>query len=140
MISSAMHNFLIFVLLTYAIAPITHACFMKKWHISVTNNISNGDFVAHIKSGNDDLGNHTIPFEGNYGWSFCDNFFGRTLFYGYFWWGSKFQTLDLFDNDVRKICALPKGGDEYCYWLVQANGFYVSAYSDGDWVFKKSWN
>lgn len=136
---SAMHKLFIFTILTYAFAPVTQACwFTTKWEMSVTNNITD-NIVAHIKSGDDDLGNHTLPFKGNYDWSFCDRFDGHTLFYAYFWWGSKFQSMALFDDNIRKICARNKGGAQHCNWLVQPDGFYASAYPDRGWVKTKTW-
>lgn len=134
-----MHKLLVFVLLTYSIAPITHACVLKKWNVFVTNDISN-DIIARIKSGDDNLGDHTIPPEGNYNWSFCDRIFGHTIFYGYFSWGSKFQSLALFDTHIRELCRLPTSGDQHCYWSLRADGFYVSSYPDQGWVFIKPWN
>ncbi|KAK9052569.1 hypothetical protein SSX86_029198 [Deinandra increscens subsp. villosa] len=138
-----MHSIFTFLILLSLTTSITHACFTAKWHIFVTNDI-NDDIVAHIKSGDDDLGNHTIPFNGNYNWSFCNRFDGRTLFYAYFWWGSRYQSLDLFNSDIEDICAVKILGTQNCYWLVRSNGFFVSAYnrtfSDRDWKLKKTWN
>ena len=76
------------------------------------------NIVAHIKSGDDNLGNHTIPFHGEYKWGFCNRFDGKTLSYGYFWWGSKHQELALFDTKVTTICAVPAFTNFDCYWSV----------------------
>ena len=85
----------------------TYACFLDgKWHVHVMSDISD-DIVTHIKSGDDDLGNHTISYNGEYEWEFCSRFDGKTLFYCYFWWGSRYQTLALFDRNVVSICAMP---------------------------------
>ncbi|KAI3697518.1 hypothetical protein L6452_30611 [Arctium lappa] len=139
--SYVVHHLFTIVILTYPFASTTDACFMAKWNIYVTSDISD-NIIGHIKSGDDDLGNHTIPFRGNYNWSFCDKFFGGTLFYGYFWWGSKFQSLALFDDNLRDICAQAQT-NQNCYWLVRYDGFYVSAYDkpfpDNNYHFIKPW-
>ncbi|KAK9052570.1 hypothetical protein SSX86_029199 [Deinandra increscens subsp. villosa] len=139
-----MDTVFILLILSSLIASKTHACFITgKWDLFVMSNITD-NIVAHIKSGDDDLGNHTIPFNGNYNWSFCDRLDGRTLFYGYFWWGSKSQSLALFDNKIREPCSLPKEGTQHCYWLVRPDGFYVSPYnstfSEFTWKLKKKWD
>ncbi|CAI9285351.1 unnamed protein product [Lactuca saligna] len=136
--SSTMHNLFIFAILTYPIASTAFSCaFTPKWNISVISAVPN-DLVFHIKSGDDDLGNHTIPFVGIYSWGFCEKAGGGTLFYAYFWWGSKFQSIDLFDGAIKKICYL--GGDtQYCYWFVKPDGFYVNPYPSGGGTFIKGW-
>ncbi|KAL8244531.1 hypothetical protein R6Q59_010789 [Mikania micrantha] len=138
-----MHRLLTLLILSLTVST-TQACFItSQWDMFVTNSITD-NIVAHVKSRDDDLGNHTIPFNGNYNWSFCDMFDGHTLFYGYFWWGSKFLSLALFDDNIRGLCTLPKGGSQHCYWLVRPEGFYVSASnrvsSELNWVFVKNWD
>ncbi|KAK1437976.1 hypothetical protein QVD17_03777 [Tagetes erecta] len=139
-----MHSLFTLFILSSLISSITHACFITtQWDVFVMSNIED-DFVAHIKSGDDDLGNHTIPFNGNYNWSFCDRVDGRTLFYAYFWWGSKYQSLALFDDELRGPCFVTERGyHQQCYWLVTPDGFFVSGYnrtfSSNYWTFKAHW-
>ncbi|CAI9285363.1 unnamed protein product [Lactuca saligna] len=139
---ATIHKLFIFYISTFSIASIAHACFAPHWDVYVTNTISD-NIVAHIKSKNDDLGNHTIPFNGNYHWSFCEALFGKTLFYAYFWWGSRFQTLALFDEKLEEAyCFIEDLRDQYCYWFVKPDGFYISVSPDpnGDNVhFIKPW-
>ncbi|KAJ0666837.1 putative plant self-incompatibility S1 [Helianthus annuus] len=142
--SHAMHKFFPFLILWSLIVSITHGCFLTvPWSVYVLSNIP-GDIVAHIKSGDDDLGNHTIPFKGNYNWSFCSRGDHRTLFYSYFWWGSKFQSLDLFNKELENHCSLNKAGRQHCYWWVRPDGFFVSplnnTFSDFYWKFIKPWD
>ncbi|KAI3790676.1 hypothetical protein L2E82_03899 [Cichorium intybus] len=136
--SSTMHNLFIFSISIYLIASVALSCvFTSKWDVFVISAISD-DIVVHIKSGDDDLGNHTIPFVGNYNWSFCENVRGNTLFYGYFWWGSRFQSLDLFDKSIEKKCSL-NVTTEHCYWFVKPDGFYVNALPSGGGELIKTW-
>ncbi|XP_023746313.1 S-protein homolog 5-like [Lactuca sativa] len=125
---STIYMLFFFSISTFSITSIAHFCITPKWNVYVINTIS-GDIVAHIKSGDDDLGNHTIPFNGNYNWSFCDKLGGSTLFYGDFWWGSRFQTLTLFDEEIEmNVCYLEMEHNTNCYWFVKPDGFYISAY------------
>ncbi|PWA96978.1 plant self-incompatibility S1 [Artemisia annua] len=111
-----------------------------KWTVYITNAVPD-DIVVHIKSTDHDLGNHTISSNEVYSWTFCQKYFG-THFHGYFWWGSRYQSLALADQEILNICRIRFDGDEDCYWLVLADGFYVSAsnkpFPDG-WYKKKSW-
>lgn len=57
--------------------------FLVKWHMFVINDISE-DIVVHVRSRRGaDLGNHTIPHNGIYDWTFCET--GQSLFTGEFW-------------------------------------------------------
>lgn len=138
--SSTIHNLLIFVVLTYPIASTAFACpFTAKWNVSIISVVPN-DLVVHIKSGGDDLGkNHTIPFVGNYSWSFCDMLGDHILFYGYFWWGSKFQNLYLF-NEAISDKFFSDVDIEHCYWFVKPEGFYVNNLPSGGGEFIKGWD
>ncbi|KAF5754414.1 putative plant self-incompatibility S1 [Helianthus annuus] len=128
----AMHILFTLLTLLSLITSVTHACFLtSKWNLYVMNNIEDeDDIVVHIKSGDDDLGLMAI-------------FYGHILFYGYFWWGSKFTSLALFDDELRGPCALNKESGQHCYWLVRKDGFFVSAYNRtfaDHWTFKKHWD
>ncbi|KAI3668120.1 hypothetical protein L6452_43197 [Arctium lappa] len=141
--SFIIHYLFIFVILTCSCALITYWCFPDhKWRVHVMSDISD-NIVAHIKSGDDDLGSHTLPFNGEYEWSFCNRVDGKTLFYGYFWWGSRYQTLALFDNNILDICAVPAFTNSDCYWSIRPDGFYASPSNsplgDDNWQFIKSW-
>ena len=128
--------------ITYVATTSVDSCFLlTRWHVFVINDISE-DITVRIRSKDDDLGTHTLPFNGSYDWTFCDT--GRTLFYSGFWWGSKYQTLNLFDRDTWKKCANGSFDSQFCYWLVRPEGFYTSPqnnpYPDGSWHFEKKWS
>ncbi|PWA95383.1 plant self-incompatibility S1 [Artemisia annua] len=74
------------------------------------------DVIVHVKSGDEDRGIHTIPFNGTFEWSFCDSFLRRALYFADFSCGSKTQSLHLFDDPIAKICDVQKLGTEQCYW------------------------
>ena len=141
-----MHNVFLLVILASSFSFIADSCTLtKKWDLSVQSTLF-GNIVAHIKSGDTDLGNHTIPFGGNYTWSFCARIDGVTLYSGYFWWGLRFQSLALYDNRIRDICSRFQRSDTgHCYWLVTPDGFYVSGDpykggADPGVVFIKKWD
>lgn len=99
------------------------------------------DIVVHVRSRDDDLGNHTLLYNTNYDWSFC--FTLNTLFTGEFWWGSKYIDLNLVDDHVSDVCETKIWGTIHCYWLVRPEGFYIgvknNSWPDKSWSFEKSW-
>lgn len=139
MTSSTQRNLIIIVISTFSIATLALSCTLTtNWDVSVVSYIGE-NIVAHIKSGNNDLGNHTIPYAGVYQWSFCEKLAGGTVFYGYFWWGSKIQSLALIDDKIEKKCFLDNVETQRCYWFVKPDGFYVSRYPIGGGELIKRW-
>ncbi|KAI3707049.1 hypothetical protein L6452_25226 [Arctium lappa] len=137
----------LFVIPTFSITSATIpsiklACILvPKWHIVIINNISEG-VILHLKSRNDDLGNHTLPNNGSYDWEFCDT--GQTVYSGEFRWGSKDQTLNLYDTHAWETCKNGKFfGTQHCYWLVRPEGFYIgkenTPFPNEGWHLEKSW-
>lgn len=73
---------------------------------------------VHCASKDDDLGYHTLQRDENIHWSFRENFWGTTLFFCHFWWGSRDKAFDVFT-----------GGDQsdviIIGWVVKEDGFYI---------------
>lgn len=141
--SYAMHNLLIFLILTSSFSVITNACFFTtKWKIYVINGIPE-TITTRVRSKDDDLGKHVIPSNDYYHWSFCERFDRTTRFDGEFWWGQKYQCLKVFYKVARWKCDRFHFGVESCFWLVRSDGFYISAlnisFPDPLWTFVKSW-
>lgn len=138
--SCVMKTLFILFVLTCTFTPLTRAiCLLGKWHIIVTNDISGNDVIIHVKSGDEDRGIQTIPFHGTFDWTFCERINRGSLYFASFSSGSKSQTLNLFDEPVRHICAQPKPGTQHCYWSVRPDGFFVSHRPDGDFVHVAFW-
>ena len=131
--------FLLFVSTLCFVTLSSNCVLVQQWTVFVTNNVSD-DIVIHV-TGDKDLGNQTIPSGGVYQWTFCQKVIG-TRYDGHFWWGSRYQTLALVDRELIMRCRTKFAGHDHCYWLVESDGFYVSArnntFPDG-WVRKKSW-
>ncbi|MFS8008042.1 putative plant self-incompatibility S1 [Helianthus anomalus] len=120
----------------------TSACpfYKTNWTVYITNQVPD-NIVVHIKSTDHDLGNYTIAPTHVHSLTFCQKVVG-THFHGYFWWGSKYQSLALMDAEIIKKCRKRFAGNEYCYWLVRTDGFYLSASNQPfpyGWVKKKAW-
>lgn len=81
----------------------------------------------HCKSKNDDLGIQTLKPGDLYHFKFHMNFWGTTLFYCYFSWGSKHNIFDVF-KQRGGICSdhgeLLK--DYYCNWMMRDSGIFLA--------------
>lgn len=145
-----MHRFLVILFsLMISINPVTYTsassinrwCLIfTPWNMFIVNGI-NEDITIHVRSKDDDLGNHTLPYNGIYNWSFCDT--GRTLFWSKFWWGSKYQSFNVFDVHSIMMCDKLGFAPRYCYWLVRPEGFYIgkvnNPFPSGSWHFVNPW-
>ena len=102
-------------------------CFVNLWTVFIYNSM-NDPLTVHVKSGNDDLGEHTLAVSENTNWQFCENFWMTTMFWADFnsngtrpasfhmWdheWGLNYGS-GSFINAERRLA-----------WLVREDGFYV---------------
>lgn len=143
MISRKNPCFFYFVLLISIcfLVTTTSGCFFTKWNVTITNGVSD-PITVHIKSTDSDLGNHYIPSNMAYSWTFCEKLFG-THFTGDFYWGPRFQTLALMDREIIEHCRNVEENDgRPCFWLVKPDGFYLSTTNapfPNFWIKKQSW-
>ncbi|KAK4730594.1 hypothetical protein R3W88_023582 [Solanum pinnatisectum] len=86
--------------------------------------------ALHCKSGDDDLGNKTIPMHDEFDIYFNEKLFGGTLFFCHFWWNSKTIVFDVYNNHVSKNCGVKDIVTDECYWRVQEDGFYFNGHRD----------
>lgn len=138
-----MHCLLIYLILVFSFFSITSSCFFTPtWKLYVINGCPD-NIVTHVRSKDDDLGNHIVPSYGEYYWTFCDRFDRTTRFDAEFWWGEKYQCLDVFGKNARSKCERFGFGTESCFWLVRPDGFYISplniTFPDVSWTFVKLW-
>ncbi|KAJ0666831.1 putative plant self-incompatibility S1 [Helianthus annuus] len=134
-----MHHFLLYIILTSSLISITNSCFFTpKWNVYLINDTPDS-FAAHVMSKDDDLGNHIVPPNANYYFSFCDRWDRTSQFDAEFWWDKKYQCLGVVNDFARSKCHWLAR----CYWLVRPEGFYVSMYNVSfprpEWTFVKSW-
>jgi hypothetical protein len=65
-------------------------------HLNITNGLGAGlDLTIHCKSKDDDLGQHVVPFDGEYTIDFCTNFWRTTVFFCGMSWSSEFHWFDI---------------------------------------------
>ncbi|PWA94439.1 plant self-incompatibility S1 [Artemisia annua] len=74
------------------------------WVIIIVNHIKDPIHV-HIKSEDDDLGDHILALYQNEKWSFCENVWKSTMFYADFIWNGKTALFGVFDKNVVKHCS-----------------------------------
>ncbi|PWA94440.1 auxin efflux carrier [Artemisia annua] len=81
---------------------------------------------VHIKSEDDDLGDHILAFNQNENWGFCENVWRTTMFYADFKWNGKTALFGVFDKNVVKHCTkFSFRKPRVCVWIVRDDGFYV---------------
>ncbi|KAL5784218.1 hypothetical protein ACOSQ2_006610 [Xanthoceras sorbifolium] len=104
----------------------THAVWLPKTSIRITNELSNNDIplFVHCWSHDDDLGIHTLWKTNEWHWQFHNKFLGRTHFVCNFKYGLKEKTLDIYDSDNWDLrCTYSMN----CDWSVKDDGFYFNS-------------
>ncbi|KAK3017546.1 hypothetical protein RJ639_007418 [Escallonia herrerae] len=74
----------------------------------------------------DDMGYHTLYVGDDFHFRFRNNVARTTLFFCHFYWDSKDKKFDVFNmKQYGESCKLREFGiPNYCYWYVEADGFY----------------
>lgn len=114
-------------------------CLLTKYRIGINNDIPNGEIRLHCKSGDNDLGDHTLYFAKNYEWHFCENLIHSTLFFCHFYWNSKQQRFDVFNETMADKCFAGRGYGE-CTWIVKPDGFYYSDFKKASLEKQYDWS
>ncbi|KAI8560829.1 hypothetical protein RHMOL_Rhmol04G0286500 [Rhododendron molle] len=102
-----------------------------KYCLHIISRIPN-ELLLRCQSADDDLGNHTLSTGEEFKWNFHPNFFGTTLFFCHFYWGSKDKSVVTYDNNIDWKYCHETSNYYNCYWEARPDGFYAS----GD---QKSW-
>lgn len=85
------------------------------------------------------LGRHSLKKGEELAWHFGNNIFiSNTLFFCHFYWGSKSQVFDVFNQKFLHECLPATSRDYSCYWLVKPDGFYRSN-NNTNWKKKYDW-
>lgn len=112
----------VFLLITRCQAIFRH----RTQTIRSTNDVG-AEMTVHCKSKDDDLGSHVISVKSTYEFSFRPNFWGTTLFFCRFEWGSESHYFDIYisyrDHPLCNVCLWsirPKGP---CIWNYETH-FY----------------
>ncbi|KAI4380736.1 hypothetical protein MLD38_006895 [Melastoma candidum] len=86
-------------------------------HVYIDNLLSDGfSLGVHCRSGDDDLGEQTVPPGGQWGFGFNPNIWETTLFYcGFHWNNGPTHSFDVYDEYViGSVCHI-------CYWRIETN-------------------
>lgn len=111
--------------------------------------------LAHCKSGNDDIGNHTLVRWHYFYWRFKPAVFSTTLFWCHLWWGSKHVKFEAYNKAVGlgqcKVTAKEANDPNYketnvCHWQARADAIYFTPFigigqkqEDKRWIKKYDW-
>lgn len=91
---------------------------------------------AHCKSKDNDLGMQTMNNGQSFSWKFTSNFWGTTLYFCHFYWGSQNTVFDVFNQDIVDNCL--NGIQFTCYYVARPDGFYFSS-DDKSWKKIHDW-
>ncbi|CAK9179488.1 unnamed protein product, partial [Ilex paraguariensis] len=96
--------------------------------IHVLNTLPNNvtPLIVRCQSKDNDLGgDHTLHVKDDFHWKIT----GTTTFFCFFLWGSKQQSVQVFNAATPQFCGRIEGAPgPVCYWEVKADGFYVSSH------------
>ncbi|GER28841.1 plant self-incompatibility protein S1 family [Striga asiatica] len=70
--------------------------------VHVSNNVPLPILTFRCQSKDDDLGTHNLTIDQEFKWSFCENVFGRTLYFCHLYWGRKQKVFDVFRDSFTK--------------------------------------
>ncbi|KAM3327900.1 hypothetical protein P3S68_033362 [Capsicum galapagoense] len=110
-------------------------CFIdKQFHVQVIDDLppDSSQLKVHCASKDNDLGDQFLfSTKKDFTWSFCEDFFNRTLYFCHFWWGTKESTFDVFNDPRNCIHDGPDvEGTTKCVWTVRSDGFYLGYYDN----------
>ncbi|PIN24458.1 hypothetical protein CDL12_02809 [Handroanthus impetiginosus] len=105
-------------------------CWTQKYEVHIVNSLPQNSptLRLHCASGNDDLGYHDLLVNQDFQWSFCDKFFGGTLFFCHLWWGSKNKGFEVFNTHWEGRCR-----NYICDWVAKSDGIYFNREKLYDW-------
>ncbi|KAK6778088.1 hypothetical protein RDI58_024806 [Solanum bulbocastanum] len=110
----------------------------KRYHVKIIDDLPSDSpqLKFHCASKEDDFGERWLSSTQDFTWTFCGQFFNRTLYFCHFWWDSKENTFDVFNDPESCIHEGPMIHNTYtCVWIVKPEGFYLGYYdNDGSLV------
>ncbi|CAN4122883.1 unnamed protein product [Withania somnifera] len=110
---------------------VTANCFVnKQYHVEILDDLppDSPQLKIHCASKEDELGEHFLSSGKDFTWSFCEQFFNRTLYFCHFWWGTKETAFEVFNDIDNCIHDGPDIGSNKCVWVVKQDGFYLGYY------------
>lgn len=132
---------LLLLLLVFPLGLI-RGCFLhQRYQVQIIDDLPSDapQLKLHCASEDDDFGIKFLSSTQNFTWSFCENFWGTTLYHCHFWWSSKDREFDVFNEPWY---CIHKGvvNDDYiltCAWVVRPEGFYLGTEYDKNGTLKK---
>ncbi|KAL5794036.1 hypothetical protein ACOSP7_002630 [Xanthoceras sorbifolium] len=110
-------GFILIVVVSFLLSACDAQQISKKTHVIINNLIGAGiDLKLHCQSKDDDLGEHVIPYQGNYTINFRPNFWGTTLYTCSFQWQNEFRRFDIYQY------ARDYPFCHTCPWFIRAQG------------------
>ncbi|PWA71191.1 plant self-incompatibility protein S1 family [Artemisia annua] len=129
--------FIVFILLVLSCFNSSNACsiFVTEFTVYIKSTIVGEDVTLRCQSKDDDFGYHVLnSSKVDYDWSFCQNFWGSTLYFCHFWRPNYEQVFDVFNNTIVKHCIQGTFDDNICSYEVRDDGFYLFKQDNYVWV------
>ncbi|KAJ4846683.1 hypothetical protein Tsubulata_049343, partial [Turnera subulata] len=101
-------------------------CFLsRRYHVRIVNNLNSNILDLHCKSGDNDLREQDISKNSDFGFSFCKNYWGTTLFWCNFNWGDNHgggYHIWWDKQEGYTECPCPH---YHCIWSARDDGLYL---------------
>lgn len=131
-------SLLLLVILALYLSNIAYACIgTNKYTVRIDNEIPRDSIRAHCKSKDDDLGMKSLASKQHFQWSFCQNIWQTTLYFCHFYWQSKQQVFNVFNQTMGYACFF--GEIAECRWIVKPEGFYYYDFNSSSLIKKYNW-
>ena len=132
---------LFFVFLTLYVSSTTFACIIwtPGFIVQIQNLIPNSTIQVHCKSKDDDIGDKWLKYNEEFHFKFCENELQGTLFFCHWYWDSKEQVFDVFNNTMLFICNIEYGDNNPCNWAAKNDGLYFYDFTKKVWGKQYEW-
>ncbi|KAL7148281.1 hypothetical protein ABFS83_06G167900 [Erythranthe nasuta] len=125
--------FLVFFILSACWFHEGKSCFpIPRVHVDIGNGFSQSSnpLLVHCKSGDDDLGTHSLTTHQDFHFDFCVKPF-RTLFYCYLTCGKRTASFEVYN---AKWISNPCQSNKNCSYVANENGIYLGDKLWSNWV------
>lgn len=108
--------------------------------VQIQNLIPNSNITVHCKSKDNDIGEKWLTYNNEFHFKFCEKHLQGTLFFCHWYWDSKEEVNDVFNDTMMYECNYDKGDNNPCYWGAMTDGVYFYDFNKSVWGKQYDWN